>query len=199
MEEYRSNSQRMKDRAEKKDIQKVTTGKVTVKKKTFGDKIRDSFVEEDGKSISDYIVNDVLVPGIKRGLFDMVTGGLEMLFYGEVKGRRRDNTTRANVNQRASYSSYYGSRQYDSRPQPRVQYEYDDILFDTREDAREVLTSMDDIVEQYGVVTVSDYYDLVGKTARWTDNNYGWTDLRNAQIMSVSGGYTINLPKAMPV
>ena len=42
---------------------------------------------------------------------------------------------------------------------------------------------------------MADLYDLVGMTSNYTDNKYGWYDLRTAYIQGVSGGYVIRLPK----
>ena len=59
---------------------------------------------------------------------------------------------------------------------------------------------MDELIETYGFVSVADLYDLVGKRCNYTDNNYGWTNIRNANIVRVSGGdYMIKMPKARPL
>ena len=58
---------------------------------------------------------------------------------------------------------------------------------------------MDELVDTYGVVRVADLYDLVGKTGDYTDNKYGWTNIRNAEIVRVREGYWIKMPRAMPI
>ena len=71
---------------------------------------------------------------------------------------------------------------------------------DNRADAEEVLDSMLATIDKYGIVSVADMYDLVGITGNYTDNKYGWTDLRSARIeRERDGGYTINLPRALPL
>ena len=51
---------------------------------------------------------------------------------------------------------------------------YDDILFDTRGDAEAVLDAMNDIISQYGTVSVSDFYDLARvPNDNFTMNRYG--------------------------
>mgnify|MGYP006874877087 FL=1 len=47
------------------------------------------------------------------------------------------------------------------------------------------------------MVSVADLYDLVGITGKVTDNNFGWTDLRNASVTRDRDGYLINLPRAI--
>ena len=66
-------------------------------------------------------------------------------------------------------------------------------------EAEKVLQSMDDLIDTYGIVSVADYYDLVDVTSQYTDNHYGWTDIRNARVVRVSDGYMIKLPKALPI
>ena len=48
-------------------------------------------------------------------------------------------------------------------------------------------------------VSVADFYDLVGVSGNYTDNKYGWTDIRNASVIHVRDGYMIKLPKALPL
>ena len=81
--------------------------------------------------------------------------------------------------------------------QGRTRYSYDDIFFDTREEAEEVLSKMDELIELYGVVRVADLYELVGITRDYTDNKYGWKNIRNARIERTRDGYAIKLPRAL--
>ena len=41
--------------------------------------------------------------------------------------------------------------------------------------------------------------DLVGVTGNYTDNKYGWTNIRNAEVVRVRDGYRIKLPRALPI
>ena len=59
---------------------------------------------------------------------------------------------------------------------------------------------MNDVIETYGMVSVMDLYDLVGISGQYTDNNYGWKNLRNAEpIRTRDGEYMLKLPKAIPL
>ena len=58
---------------------------------------------------------------------------------------------------------------------------------------------MDEIIDTYGIVTIADFYDLAGVTGDYTTNNYGWTNIRNAEVVRVRDGYIIKMPKAMPI
>ena len=58
---------------------------------------------------------------------------------------------------------------------------------------------MDELIDVYGIVSVGDYYDLVGIQGDYTSENYGWTNIRNAQVVRVREGYMIKLPIALPI
>ena len=58
---------------------------------------------------------------------------------------------------------------------------------------------MDELIKEYGQVAVADLYDLVGITGSYTDNKYGWTNLRNAEAIRDRDGYLLRLPKALPL
>ena len=120
-----------------------------------------------------------------------------MILYGEARGkdRRRDSGSRV------SYTKYYErdrDREYDRNRSRRSVYDYDDIILDTRREAEDVLNRMDDLIDAYGMVSVADLYDLVGVSGNYTDNKYGWTNLRNAEVRRTRDGYLIKLPKALP-
>ena len=78
-------------------------------------------------------------------------------------------------------------------------YDLNDIVLETRGEAEDVLARMDELVEQYGVVSVADLYDLVGITGNYTDNKYGWTNIRNAEPIRVRDGYLLKLPKVTTI
>ena len=42
--------------------------------------------------------------------------------------------------------------------------------------AIKTISSMQDIIKEYGFATVADLYDLAGVTCKYIDNKYGWSD-----------------------
>lgn len=200
MTEYKSNSHRVKEEQKnkevvKKDIQPVAKAKT--KKKSEVKKFADVFIAEDITSVKDYIVNDVLIPAAKKAISDIITNGIDMILYGEARGKDR----RRDTGSRVSYTKYYErdrDRDYDRGRTRRSVYDYDDIILDTRGEAEDVLNRMDDLIDAYGMVSVADLYDLVGISGNYTDNKYGWTNLRNAEVRRTRDGYLLKLPKALP-
>lgn len=190
MEEFKSNSHKSKELAQKK-VEKVVTGNVRTKKKSDIQKFASIFVPEDVNSVKDYILMDVIVPLIKKAISDTV----EVILY---PGGKKGGSNASKI----SYREYYDrDRRHDySTPRVRSGYDFDDIIFDTRGEAEQVLSSMDDLIDVYGTVSVADLYDLAGITGRnYTDNKYGWTDIRTARVVRVREGYTLELPRALPL
>lgn len=72
---------------------------------------------------------------------------------------------------------------------------FDDVVLATRTEAESVLSRMYDLIERYNMVTVAEFYSLVGISAEFTDENWGWRDLRSANIQHIRDGFRINLPK----
>ena len=91
------------------------------------------------------------------------------------------------------------ARDYGSSRNNSSIYSYDDIVLESRGEADAVLSRMDEIMEEYDIVRVADLYDLVGITGDYTDNKYGWTNIRDAKVVRVRDGYKIQLPRAMPL
>ena len=198
---YESNSHKSKqqknDDAPKK-IEKVISGTAKTKPKSGLTKLADVFISEDVASVKSYILMDVLIPTIKKALCDIITDGAHMIFYGEA-GSRKSNS----VGSKVSYRNYYDkATTRDSRPvgaRTGSVYNYDDILFDTRGDAEAVLTLLDEQIDSYGIVSVADLFDASGVTPDTVAYKYGWTNIRNAQVMRVRDGFVIKMPRAMPI
>ena len=200
-EEYKSNSHRSKESktealTDRKKVEKVVHGRVRTKPKSGVSKITDIFISEDAANVKSYIVMDVLVPAVKKAISDIVRDGIDMILYGESKGRKSSSAS--------GYVSYRDYSRSDDRDRfrdsrSRSSYAHDDIILDSRGEAEEVITRMDELIDTYGNVSVADLYDLVGKSSEYTDNKYGWTNIRNAEPIRVRDGYMLKLPKALPI
>lgn len=200
-EEYKSNSHRSKEGktealTDRKKVEKVVHGRVRTKPKSGISKITDIFISEDAANVKSYIVMDVLVPAVKKAISDIVRDGIDMILYGESRGRKSSSAS--------GYVSYRDYSRSDDRDRfrdsrSRSSYAHDDIVLDSRGEAEEVLTRMDELIDTYGNVSVADLYDLVGKSSEYTDNKYGWTNIRNAEPIHVRDGYMLKLPKVLPI
>lgn len=200
--EYKSNSYKSKEETQaktsegEKRVEKVVQGKVQTKKNSIH-RFTDVFISEDIANVKSYILMDVLVPAIKKAVSDIVTNGIDMILYGET-GRSKNRSTGSKV----SYVNYYDRRSDDRRyDEPRNTsvrggMNFDDLKFEHRRDAEAVLDQMAEVIDRFTFVTVSDMYDMADVTAPFTGNKYGWTSVRNAEVVHTRDGYIIKLPKA---
>ena len=197
MEEYTPNSHKFKaEIAEKKKVEKVVKGKVGTRKKSGVRKLTDIFVSEDAANVKSYILMDVLIPSVKKAISDIVTNGIDMILYGG-----SGQTKKLSLSSKISYRNFYerDDERYRESRKAKIGYSYDEIVLETRGEAEEVLTRMDELIETYGMVSVADLYDLVGITCNYTDNKYGWTSVRNAEPVRTRDGYVLKLARPIPI
>lgn len=201
-DEFPSNSNRKKELTapvKEKNITPVVSGKVIKKQRTFGQKLSETFFGDDTRSVGDYILHDILIPAMKSTLSDMVGGGIEMLLFGERKSSGRSRMFRDRDRSYVPYNKLsrrddLEDRRYISRS-ARSRHDFDDIILETRGEAEDVLSHLVDLIEDYGVASVGDYYDLLGIESAFTDNKYGWTNVADGYIDRTRDGYCIRLPR----
>ena len=194
-EEYKSNSNKSKESGEKR-VESVVGGGVSVKKQTELTKAKRDFFKSDAKSVGTYILTDILIPAFKKLLLDTVNNALSMALNGTPKGSSSSGTGGA---ARVSYRDRYG--QGAAQPvQVRQSYFNEDVEFEFQADAEVVLQRMNELLEQYHMVSIGDMYDLAGLKAAYTEYKYGWFDLRTAYVArTLSNKYIIKLPPAQPI
>ena len=204
MQDYKPNSHRFKEEQQKKaaleekKIEKVVKGKVKTKKKSKLGEMSDAIISEDARNVTTYILMEGLVPTIKKAIVDIGTDALNIIFFGEA---RRGSRTSNNTNY-VSYSRFSEPRDRFAESEKRYsgRFDCDDIIFETRSDAEAVLDEMMEYIDRYGLVTVADLYGMVDISHPYTANNYGWTSIRNADVVRArGGGYVLKLPKALPI
>lgn len=201
------------DREKKREVKQIVKAKR--KKASLGQKLQWAFIgdESDADGVVDYILCDILIPAAKNMLFDAVQGGVSMMLFGEDNGRRR---TQGRNNQTYTNYSSYSSNTRDSRHRssiavevsarrrsPREKIYNDDLIFETRTDAYEVLDSLQDALDDYNEVSLAELYVLVGIDSDPTDSSYGWkrypdntSDLDRATVKPCRDGFKLILPPA---
>lgn len=204
--DYASNSHKDKDPKKpeppEKKLEKVVTGEVVQKPKSLGKKIKSIFFGGEFKSASRYILGDVLLPAARNAVVDATTKGIERMVYGE--SPRRPTTP----GYRTQYQ--YNSPVRRQTPSPSVMIpgqppyrgpgsrinrrEANDIILATREEAELVLERLTDVVDQYGVASLADLYELLGLPSAHVDHKWGWTYLTNATVRQLREGYMLELP-----
>lgn len=203
MENYKPNSYKSREgnvpaKTEEKKVEKVVSGAVKTKKRNEAQKLADVFISEDASKVKSYILEDVLIPTIKKTIYDIFTESLAMIFGIGPGGRSRSSVPASKISV-VPYDKI-STGKVNRGPVARSTYSYDDVTLESRGDAEAVLMQLDELLDKYQMVSVADFYDCVGVAGSYTDNKYGWTDLRNAQIIrTMDGGYKIKLPRAYPL
>jgi len=178
----------------------VVKGKATRKPRSVGKRLFDTFVGSDAPDMKTFVVEDVVIPGIKNMISDSVSTVLDTLkdtveiaIFGETKKKKGSKYTYT------PYSSYYDnqrSSRSESTVYRRKSNEVETIIFDSKEDAKEVIANLVDLTIDFGMASVADYYDMVDQDATVTDRNYGWFNFKHGlEVTRVREGYIINLPK----
>lgn len=202
MENFRGNSNSSKNKkppVEREKLEAITKN-VQVKKDSEFKKFKRNFFAEDANTVKGQVFTSVIIPGIQRLITDMVKTSIDVLIYG---GRSRDKDSRGG---NISYKSYYDRNDnrsnYNKIPSSTYSknvFSFNDVVLFDRGETEEVLTSLNEQIDKYGMASVADFYDMVGQSAPYTANKYGWRDLRDVGIDRVRDGYSINFPKAIPL
>lgn len=184
---YPGNSDRAK---EKKEI--VSVAKARVKRESTAKKVVGEIIREDARSVGETVLWDVIIPAVKNLISDTVTRGIESMLYGG------DSRPRS----RSSYSDYSGySRPKGTRDRPaerrerrsarHAEPERNEIIFDMRSDANDVIDRMSDLIDQYGQVSLADLNALIGASSNFIDDNWGWTDMGSFDVRQVRDGFML--------
>ena len=213
--DYQGNSHKAKEEALKeekeappeKHLVKVVSGEVIQKKKPFGHKFKAIFFGGEFKEVVSYVTYDVLLPGARDMLFDTIRNGAHRTIYGNrggYQGRRDAIPARSRVQYNNPVRRMTDPRMPPSPSgrlpdQPPLPYrqnrrEANDIILASREDAEQVLETMTNCVDMYGVVSLADLYELVGLPQAIIDQKWGWTYITPTEIRQVRDGYLLELP-----
>ena len=190
------------DKDRQKRVEQVVTTPVATRNQPVGKKLADTFINGDLDSVKSYLIFEVLIPSIKETIAELVNRGINMLLFDDYRSSSKKNSQTV-----VSYRNYStnSTQRYPDRPTSRKVRDYQDIIFknvdedgnhvNARGAAEEVLTSLINLIEDYGNATIADLYDLVGRTGEFTDHKYGWKNLASAGVERVRDGYRLDLPR----
>ena len=183
----------------------VSKGSVAKKKRTVADKFKDAFLGES-ENLGDYIMYDVLVPAFRDTVSEMGFGIIERLFGNGRSSRSRGSVVRDRGRSYVSYNSSSRNdrdRGRDDRPdidrRSRARHSFDNVVFTNKWEAEDVLAHLVDMILEYGEATVRSFYELSNIEADYTDDRYGWTNLRDAYVERTRNGYVIVFPQTRPL
>lgn len=200
-----SNKSKAEQRAaneEKRKVEKIVQGPVKTKKKGGLRKFTDNFITGDKETVKSYIFGDLIVPTIKKFIWEALTGSLDIAMNGKSGSFRNNNKPNA---PRMSYNNCYtGSNNRpttDNSARARCGYACDDIIFGSRGEAEGILSQMIEMLMEYEgtPVSVQELYTMCGLSHTPTDCKWGWKDLSNAYVERRADGYALRLPRPVSI
>lgn len=178
-------------------------------------KFKDSFFASDMNNVGDYLLKNVVIPGVQDlasntvdSIFGTLTNAKDIFIYGEVKARngRKINYTGAfnsGVKPRSTLitSNSQAATNYRSLA-PKTsggRYDFSELAFNNSSACKDILIKMADVLEEYQRVSVADFIEFASEygasiTSQPVDFNWGWTDLSSAYPKRIVGGWIVSLP-----
>lgn len=162
---------------------------------------------KDMHEVVDYVVNKIVVPGVRDIFFDTVVGGLSMKMYGTDRGYRTQSRGITDYNSISRGPSTKTKLVREARPMvervnSRARTVYvDDLVFDDRGVAYEVLDRLITYLRDYHSVSVANLYQLCKIRTNPTDFEWGWYDLNEnvAYVKRHGGKFMLVLPDPVPL
>lgn len=76
---------------------------------------------------------------------------------------------------------------------------FDVPVYQTKLEAENVLSELNDLIKQFDFVSVADLYDASGLACKdYTANKYGWHNLDDAHVILTTRGYELVMPRILP-
>lgn len=194
---------------------KVIKGTARIEKKSMSKKIVDFLFTDRIDSIFSYIGQFIVVPTLKKLLFDSIVNGANIAINGQ--------SSVMTPQYQQSSGTYIPGYGYQSLQRPQVPYNtmanptyaqpapgyfpqrvtLNDISFDSKDDAYLTLDRMARDIARYGKVRVADFYTYAGITGQednWTLQSCGWYNLGAARpLMRMDGRWCIDFPPVQPL
>lgn len=178
--------------------EKKVIAKAKVQKKSAIKEALRTFFVQDLPEIAEHLVIDVAIPAAKNAITDMVTQGIQQLLYGEVNPRRRPTsgyTSYSSSSRDSRGNAYYRPRE----PRQSKPTNVEDLVFDTRGDAVDVIEYIAETIEEYGQVSVADLMSSVGIQPRYTDERWGWTTTDAFELRQIREGWLVSADRPEPL
>lgn len=189
------------EEAQKVKTEPIVETPAIVKKKTGLRRFKEDFIESEISDVKESIFMDIVLPAIKNTISDGIATFVDMMLFGDTgRSRGRQQPGRGRVSYNSMYDSNPRNKIQTSRSSSRVRVgQIDDVILASRVDAERVVRYLQDYIDQYGLVPVSELYDAVGYDTSWTDHSYGWDDISGYSISRVRDGFLLELPIPKPL
>lgn len=198
--------QRQEEEKPVKNVEKVVEGNVVQRKRGWWRRIQDAMTGDDAQTVGQYILYEVAIPAFRDLIFDIIRNGAERSLYGDIRPTRgsgrglgRNNIVNYGSMSRSRDDRDDRSGRRDMSTRARRNHDFGEIIIPDRGEAEEVIDRMVDLIDRFGVATVSDLYDLVGVSSNYSDEKWGWYNLAAARAVRTRDGYLLDLPRTEPI
>jgi hypothetical protein len=196
------------DDAPDKAIEKVVKGAVVVKKPGIGSKLKSIFVATDIRGVMNYVTYEIIIPATRNLIADTAKSAVDRMFYGESRFPRPPGGRGQGIISRYSYNAPVQREREGYRdprtapPGPSAGPRRSDMIefyLASKQEADEVLATMYDVLNVHESVLMSELKTMLDLDSTYTDQLWGWTDLRGSVVRQDRVGWTIDLPKPEPI
>lgn len=159
-------------------------------------RFKEAFFTAKPRDIADALVDKVLFPTLQDMLAESIYTFVDVAVYhrepvarhGGLRGSRGTLLGGPLNYNKASETARF------ARSKTATGYIFRNLSWASIEECNIVWERMLAIYEQYGVVTVHQFYDAAERTADYTDDYYGWTSLDDCGYGIEDGRYYLELP-----
>lgn len=192
-------------------IKKIAGVNVVKVKKPIGTRIAESFGGDDLKTVGKVLFVTVVLPGAKDLLMDIVEVGGRRLIFGDTARSRSSSSSIIGGGTRIRQTSYgaasrnVGSSAREVAIDDRARRTFDFSNLIVSEDAAkadEIIMEMETAIEEFGVVTVADFFNAIGVSGNgFTDRKFGWDAeaFAGAEPKRVRGGWVLDIPEPLGI
>lgn len=162
----------------------VATGKfadetidIQTPKEGLGKRLFKQFFAMGAKEMWKNLQQDVVIPSAKNIASDLIVGAKDLMLFGSSAKTPSGQTDYAAISKPKNNLSIAD----------RSNFNFKNILFDSRKDAIDVLRGLQKNITEYGEVTVGAFYNLANMENSFNDYSYGWKSLSGADVKQVAG------------
>jgi len=168
-----------------------------------GKRVKKGFGEELAK-VGRYLITDTIIPNGKHLFSEFVSRGLNMLLFKNDSGVN-DPYGGYGSNLYTNYNKSYGSPSFTSLtsaiaglpgiPQQQLNAGgIDNLVVRSYSEGQKVIKRINELVSSYGTISVYEVCKLINVTGKYTDYDWGWTDVRGATVVPYRGQYILKMP-----
>lgn len=179
-------------------------------KKNLLERLVVGLIGPDGlPAIGSYLVKDVIGPALLQMTVESLKTGIDMVAYrGNQPPAYRSpyNPYPSSVAHRpaTNYGNKYVPATHNTKAQAPVattRMRVEQYTIEDRNEAWGIVEALASAANAYNVVSLAEYYELMGVATSYTHHNYGWDaeDISKVQVQPVAGGFMLKFPPVRPL